>query len=259
MVGAPSQSSEFAGSYTANADSTVSVIPVQLNKHKFKTVHVTAREASGTTAQRARNPRVQRLAHPPASLFPSASSAVKQLTTDVLQDIFSAITADPYGAPAIDPITAANFNYKKVLAVREACSTAKMPVTDRSLVLDGAYFTQLLGDDIVAKSFMVPIAQPGVVEAQIRRLGGFDIFETVILPENGEKLVGFAAHPSGLAVAMRYLEPVAEYDEAGAVTDPESVARKRHFPKRGAYSAWPPERQTGLTFGYLRYTECVAR
>lgn len=32
---------------------------------------------------------------------------------------------------------------------------------------------------------------------------------------------------------MRYLEPVAEYDEAGAVTDPE----------------------TGLTFGYLRYTE----
>ena len=46
VVGAPSQSSEFAGSYTANADSTVSVIPVQLNKHKFKTVHVTAREAS---------------------------------------------------------------------------------------------------------------------------------------------------------------------------------------------------------------------
>ena len=218
VVGAPSASSEFAGNYTTTADSTVSVIPVQLNKHKFKTVHVTAREASETALN---------------VLETLVASAVKQLATDVLQDIFSAITADPYGAPAIDPILAANFNYKKVLAVREACSTAKMPVTDRSLVLDGAYFTQLLGDDIVAKSFMVPIAQPGVVEAQIRRLGGFDIYETVILPENGEKLVGFAAHPSGLAVAMRYLEPVAEYDEAGAVTDPE----------------------TGLTFGYLRYTE----
>ena len=167
VVGAPSASSEFAGSYTANADSTVSVIPVQLNKHKFKTVHVTAREASETALN---------------VLETLVSSAVKQLATDVLQDIFSAITADPYGAPAIDPILAANFNYKKVLAVREACSTAKMPVTDRSLVLDGAYFTQLLGDDIVAKSFMLPIAQPGVVEAQIRRLGGFDIFETVILP-----------------------------------------------------------------------------
>ena len=32
-MGAPSQSNEFAGSYTNNADSTVSIIPVQLNKH----------------------------------------------------------------------------------------------------------------------------------------------------------------------------------------------------------------------------------
>jgi hypothetical protein len=146
----------------------------------------------------------------------------------MLQDIFSPSPPIPT-APGI-ALAASSFDYKKVLAIREACSKAKMPVSDRS-VLDGAYFTNLLGE-IVAKSFC-PIAQPGVVEAQIRRLAGFDIFETTILPENGEKLVGFAAHPSGLAVAMRYLEPVADYDEAGAVTDPE----------------------TGLTFGYLRYTE----
>ena len=218
VVGAPSASSEFAGSYTNNADSTVSVIPVQLNKHKFKTVHVTAREAAETALN---------------VLETLVSSAVKQLAQDVLQDIFSSITADPYGAPGIPALAASAFDYKKVLAIREACSNAKMPVSDRALVLDGAYFTNLLGDEIVAKSFMPPIAQPGVIEAQIRRLAGFDIFETTILPENGEKLVGFASHPSGLAVAMRYLEPVAEYDEAGAVTDPE----------------------TGLTFGYLRYTE----
>jgi hypothetical protein len=71
------------------------------------------------------------------------------------------------------------------------------------------------------------------VEAQLRRIGGFDVYPSTVIPENGEKLAGFAAHPSGLAVAMRYLVPVAKYDEAGAVTDPE----------------------TGLTFGYLRYTE----
>jgi len=78
-----------------------------------------------------------------------------------------------------------------------------------------------------------PISQPGVVEAQLRRIGGFDVYPSTVIPENGEKLAGFAAHPSGIALAMRYLVPVAEYDEAGAVTDPE----------------------TGLTFGYLRYTE----
>ena len=218
VVGAPGLSSDFAGNYTANADSTVTVIPVQLNRHKFKTVHVTAREAAETALN---------------VLDTLVAGAVKQLAQDVLQDIFSEITAANYGTPAIPAVAASAFDYKKVLGVREACSLAKMPITDRSLVLDGAYYTALLADAVVKSSFYAPIVQPGVVEAQIRRLAGFDIHETVILPENGEQLVGFAAHPSGLAVAMRYLVPVAQYDEAGAVTDPE----------------------TGLTFGYLRYTE----
>ena len=218
VVGAPSQSSDFAGDYTTNADSTVTVIPVQLNRHKYKTVHVTAREASETALN---------------ILETLVASAVKQLAQDVLQDIFSEITAANYGVPAITAVAASAFDYKKVLAVREACSNVKMPVSDRALILDGAYFTNLLADDVIAKSFYLPITQPGVVDAQIRRIGGFDVHETVILPENGEKLVGFASHPSGMAVAMRYLVPVAQYDEAGAVTDPE----------------------TGLTFGYLRYTE----
>ena len=207
VVGAPTQSSDFAGSYTANPDSTVSVIPVVLNRHKFKTVHVTAREAAETAFN---------------VLDTLVSSAVKQLAQDVLQDIFSAITVANYGAPAIPALAAAAFDYKKLLAIREACSGVKMPVTDRSLVLDGGYYTNLLGDDIVAKSFMPAVAQPGIVEAQIRRLAGFDLHETVILPDNGENLIGFAAHPSGMAVAMRYMLPVANYDEAGAVTDPET-------------------------------------
>ena len=218
VVAPPAQSSDFAGSYTANPDSTISVIPVVLNRHKFKSVHVTAREAAATALN---------------VLDTLVSAAVKQLAQDVLQDIFSAITAANYGAPVIPALAAGDFDYRKLLAIREACSEVKMPVTDRSVVLDGAYYTNLLGDEIVAKSFMPAVAQPGVVDAQIRRLAGFDLHETVILPDNGESLVGFAAHPAGMAVAMRYLQPVANYDEAGAVTDPE----------------------TGLTFGYLRYSE----
>lgn len=162
-----------------------------------------------------------------------ARRRVQQLAQDVLQDIFSEITAANYGAPAVAAVAPDAFNYKKILGISEACSVARMPMSDRALVLDGAYFSNLLGDEIVTKTYMAQLAQPGVIEGQIRRLAGFDIFETVILPENNEKLVGFAAHPSGLAVAMRYLAPVAHYEEAGAVTDPE----------------------TGLTFGYLRYTE----
>ncbi|PTY02743.1 hypothetical protein DB346_08180 [Verrucomicrobia bacterium LW23] len=218
IVGTPSASSDFAGSYTAAADSAITVAPVVLNRHKFKTVHVTAREAAETSV-----PVLENL----------VASAVKQLAEDVVVDIFSEITVANYGAPAITALAASAFDYKKVLEVRSACSTAKMPISDRALILDDAYYTNLLADDVVAKSFVVPVSQPGVVEAQLRRIGGFNVFPSTVIPENGEKLVGFAAHPSGLAVAMRYLEPVAKYDEAGAVTDPE----------------------TGLTFGYLRYTE----
>jgi hypothetical protein len=217
IVGAPSPASDFGGSYTANADSSIDVAPVQLNRHKYKTVHVTAREAAETALN---------------VLETLVGSAVKQLAQDVLQDIFTEITAANYGDPAIAALASTAFDYKKVLGVRESCANARMPSTDRALVLDAAYFSNLLGDDIVAKSFMTPVALPGVVDGVIRRLAGFDVYETTILP-NTEKLVGFAGHPSCLAVAMRYLEPVAQYDEAGAVTDP----------------------LTGLTFGYLRYTE----
>mgnify|MGYP003610837137 CR=1 FL=1 len=217
IVGAPSPASDFSGSYTADVDSSIDVAPVQLNRHKYKTVHVTAREASETALN---------------VLETLVGSAVKQLAQDVLQDIFTEITAANYGDPAIAALASTAFDYKKVLGVRESCANARMPSTDRALVLDAAYFSNLLGDDIVAKSFMTPVALPGVVDGVIRRLAGFDVYETTILP-NTEKLVGFAGHPSCLAVAMRYLQPVAEYDEAGAVTDPV----------------------TGLTFGYLRYTE----
>ena len=217
IVGAPSPASDFGGSYTTDVDSSIDVAPVQLNRHKYKTVHVTAREAAETALN---------------VLETLVGSAVKQLAQDVLQDIFTEITAANYGDPAIAALASTAFDYKKVLGVRESCANARMPSTDRALVLDAAYFSNLLGDDIVAKSFMTPVALPGVVDGVIRRLAGFDVYETTILP-NTEKLVGFAGHPSCLAVAMRYLEPVAQYDEAGAVTDP----------------------LTGLTFGYLRYTE----
>ncbi len=92
-------------------------------------------------------------------------------------------------------------------------------------------------DDVVAKSFNLNLSAPGVTEGLVKRLAGFDLHETVVIPsDHAEKLVGFAVHPSAIAVAMRYLQPVADYQQAGAVTDP----------------------QTGMTFGYLRFTDTRA-
>lgn len=218
VIGAPSASSDYAGDYTANADSEASSVAVTLDRHKYKTVHLTAKEAATTSI-----PLLEKL----------VTTAAQQLAIDVMSDIFTSITAANFGTPAIPAISAEVFGYKTIIKIREACAAAKMPQDSRALVLDNSYFSALLADDIVAKSFITPLAQQGVVEAKVNRIAGFNVFETGCVPDNGENLVGFAAHPSSLAIAMRYLTPIANYDEAGAVTDPV----------------------TGLTFGYLRYTD----
>jgi len=222
LVGAPSTSSDFAGDYSANADSTVTVVPVTLNRHKYKTVHVTARESAETSLN---------------ALEALVEAAAQQLAQDVLVDIFSCITLANFGAPGIAALAATAFDYKKVLSLREACGNAKMPPNPRSLVLDAGYYTNMLADDVVAKSFNLNLNAPAVTEGMVKRIAGFNLHETTLIPsDHAEKLVGFAAHSSAVAVAMRYLQPVADYQQAGAVTDPA----------------------TGMTFGYLRFTDTRA-
>jgi hypothetical protein len=222
LVGAPSESSDFAGDYSANADSTVTVVPVTLNRHKYKTVHVTARESAETSLN---------------ALEALVEAAAQQLAQDVLVDIFSCITLANFGAPGIAALAATAFDYKKVLSLREACGNAKMPPNPRSLVLDAGYYTNMLADDVVAKSFNLNLNAPAVTEGMVKRIAGFNLHETTLIPsDHAEKLVGFAAHSSAVAVAMRYLQPVADYQQAGAVTDPT----------------------TGMTFGYLRFTDTRA-
>jgi len=222
LVGAPSTSSDFAGDYSANADSTVTVVPITLNRHKYKTVHVTARESAETSLN---------------ALEALVEAAAQQLAQDVLVDIFSCITLANFGAPGITALAATAFDYKKVLSLREACGNAKMPPNPRSLVLDSGYYTNMLADDVVAKSFNLNLNAPAVTEGMVKRIAGFNLHETTLIPsDHAEKLVGFAAHSSAVAVAMRYLQPVADYQESGAVTDPV----------------------TGMTFGYLRFTDTRA-
>jgi len=160
LVGAPSTSSDFAGDYTANADSTVTVAPVVLNRHKFKTVHVTARENAETALN---------------TLETLVEAAAQQLAQDVLVDILSVVTAATYGAPGIPALAATSFDYKKVLGIREVCGNAKMPPNPRSLVLDSGYYTNLLADDVVAKSFNLNLNAPAVTEGMVKRLAGFNL------------------------------------------------------------------------------------
>ena len=220
IVGAPTGSSNFAGDYTSGAAGTITSIPVVLNRHKYKTVSVTPKEAANTSV-----PVLENL----------ITGAAQQLAIDVLNDILAAVTVANYGAAPtpLAGLAEANFDYSKVLAARRACGDANMPAAPRSLVLNSGFYTNLLADDVVAKSFNLNVSAPGVVEANVRRLAGFNVMEAIALPNNGEDLAGFAVHPSAMAVAFRYLTPLANYEASGAVTDPDS----------------------GMTFGFLRFSD----
>jgi hypothetical protein len=217
VVGAANASYDFKGSYAQNADSNVDTIPVELAKHKVQSLHLTDKEYSESSV---------------ISLERLARSKARQLAQDVLQDIWGAILSADYDQ-AIPALAATGFDASKVLKIREACAAKNMPVSERSLILDDSFYTNLLGDDKISHSYLTQMSQPSLMEARIPRVYGFDIYETTILPENGEKLVGFAAHPRGLAIANRYLMPLRpeSYLEAGPVTDPT----------------------TGITLGYRRY------
>jgi hypothetical protein len=218
VIGAANASYDFAGSYSQNADSSVDGIPVVLDRHKVQSLHLTDKEVSESSW---------------VSIERLAVSKARQLAQDVLTDIWSLITSANYGAAALDPVEAEDFNADTVLAVRQACAQANMPVSDRALVLDSAYYSNLLGDPKISHSYLMQMSQPSLMEARIPRVYGFDIYETTILPANSESLVGFAAHPRGMAVAMRYLQPIdaTAYIEAGPVSDATS----------------------GITLGYRRY------
>ena len=69
----------------------MTVAPVVLNRHKFKTVHVTARENAETALN---------------TLETLVEAAAQQLAQDVLVDILSVITAATYGAPGIPALAA---------------------------------------------------------------------------------------------------------------------------------------------------------
>jgi hypothetical protein len=218
VVGGAGASYDFAGSYSQNMDSNVDSLPVVLDRHKVQSLHLTDKEVSESSW-----PTMERLAEEKA----------RQLAEDVLKDIWSIVTISNYGAAAIPAIAAADFDADTVLSLRGVCATRNIPVASRNLLINDAYYTNLLGDPKISQSYLAQMSAPALMEARIPRIYGFDVYETTIMPENAQNLVGFVAHPRSMVVAMRYLQPLRpeSYLEAGAVTDP----------------------QTGITIGYRRF------
>ena len=143
-----------------------------------------------------------------------------QLAKKIFTYVFGKVTAENFGA-AVFTGAAGDFDSDEVINVRGACSAANMPASPRSLILDDTYITSLLKDTAV-KNAAAKGDSNAINEGKVLRLSGFDVYESTLIPANGENLVGIAAHPAGLAIAMRYLKPQEgnTYSAAYPITDP---------------------------------------
>jgi hypothetical protein len=165
-------------------------VQVVLNKHlvsSFPITDVQANQGNFSTLQK------QGAMH--------GKAVAKLALTTIWADITTANWPTPAHTGA-----ASNFDSDDVIDIRTAATAADMPDDGRSMVLDEAYYGNLLKDDgfKIAANYG---ARTAIVEGNIPRAFGFDMFESTIVPGNSQNLVGFAAHSSAYALAARLPDP----------------------------------------------------
>lgn len=187
-VPAASSAADFAGTYTRQ-DSTLNKRTITLNKHKFVSWYL-------SDVAIAKSPAV--------ALERFGMQKGYQLAKAVFVDILSAVTNANFGAAASTGL-AANFDFADVIDIKQACDAADMPEAPRSLVLGSSYYNALLKDTVIkdAAALGATANQTG----SLPNLSGFITYRSSLIPANAENLVGFAAYPSAIVTAMRYLQP----------------------------------------------------
>jgi hypothetical protein len=178
-----------ADGYVAE-DSTTGSRKVTINKRKYKSLKV-------TSAELARQPLLD-----PAMLLEIKG---EKLAEDVVNDIFSVITAANFGDAALETAAAA-FDSDDIADLRGVCNVAQWPTAGRALCLNADLDTALFKDDSIknAAAFGSPDAiQKGIIP----NISGFNYFSSPGMPANGERLIGFAAFQSAILVGFSPIKP----------------------------------------------------
>jgi len=195
-----------ADGYTSQ-DTAYGQTQISLDAHKFVTWHITDKQRSESSAVE-----LERFGYQKGA----------DLAKAVFQDICSNITATAFTSKKA--VNAGDFDSDEVADMRGIALGNNLPIEGCSLVMNNGHFTNLLKDSAVASALNYG-SNDAIRGGSVPSLFGIpSVYETNSVPTNSEKLQGFLAHPCGLAVAMRYLEPsnTQEYISARRVSDPKS-------------------------------------
>jgi len=194
---------DFAGTYT-DMSTTYGAVQITLDQDMFVSWNITDTESSQSSAVE-----LQRFGYQKGG----------DLAKAVFQDILAVVTAANYTTSIL--VTAANFDSDEVADLREDGLDQNLHPDQCALVLTNEYFTSLLKDTDLSHSMNYgssEVIQGGTVPSLF---GIKEVRESSSIPANAEGLRGFYTHPSAMAVAMRYLEPLnsGQYINANRVTD----------------------------------------
>ena len=188
-------------------DTTYGETQIELNKHMMVTWHITDKQRANSSAVELERFGFQKGA---------------DLAKSVFQDICGEVVSTNYTSKLTS--TASNFDSDDVADMRSLAIANNLPVESLSLVLNNGHFTNLLKDNAVASALNYG-SSDAIRGGDVPSLFGIpSVYETNSIPDNDENLQGFLAHPCGLAVAMRYLEPTSsqEYIASRRVSDPDT-------------------------------------
>lgn len=196
--------STFSGSYTSAGD-TFGKSTISLDTHKYVSWHLTDTERSESSA---------------LELTRFAYQKGGELATAVIEDIFSAIKTANFG---VDVTKTGTFGIDEVADARKSAVDANLPIDDCSLVLSPTSFSTLIQDSVVGSALNYGSAD-AIRDGKVPSLMGIPNVIETNATFDASSPDGFLAHPSGLAVAMRYLEPLdsKEYISAKKISDPKT-------------------------------------
>jgi hypothetical protein len=235
----------FADSYEGDGG-TLDALRVNIDKHKIVTVRI-----SDTEYSKSSNADIQKFAYQQG----------RALAQAVIEDIFSSFVTTAGSAAqfsasvtGLTTLTLAN-----VRTLRKALSADKVPLDQRSLIVDTDLYDGLLAQNNLSDASQFG-ARDAIVDARIPRVYGMSVYEMTSLPANGICFKGVAVHPNALAVAVRALQPQAPSEYLAAITanDPETglaISYRRFYsPATGRHHA-----SFECVYGYSRGITAAAK
>lgn len=198
----------FNDDYTATPDGTTTAVTVTLSTSRFTNWYVSDTEQSKTSFD---------------VNIAFAREAAAGHALDIVTDVWGAITSGNY-SNSYTAGAASTFDVDAALNAIGTLDDAKAPTENRVMVLSRTYATNLLKD----MKFQFNVGSSALREGAIGRIGGVDVYMSQAVPTTGN-LVGFVAHPSALAAAIRPVRPQDGSTESGLryseVVDAESGIR----------------------------------